>query len=346
MSEKDEYVPDTHIGMYSLFRTPENTSVYMSESLCQSIRHKTYTETLELFKKYDSPDYRLFFNYNGEALVKLGKNYFATHDKIAPIAELIECFTISIKLDDVWAYSISYGLDKLVLKSYLDCLRNGEDFWKAPPISVMKRKKVEAAKRDFILFGEEEIKMDYWSSIHMPRNPLYHRFLDWCHIQNIEPHEGMLMAIDCLLNAIPAGNLASMTDYDQIGELDIPIYAKPRTTSTLIKRTVQFSGKICSIADKIISRYNRDPKNVGKQIDFDLYCNNALHTLNQSMDLYYRDPELYEEELELKEAEEYNMKLLGQQNKELPKNVQRVINKAHKTNKIRRKKGKCKEQKE
>lgn len=328
LSEKDEYVPDTHIGMYSLFRTPKNTSVFMSESLCQSIRHKTYLETLELFKKYDSPDYRLFFTYNAEALTKLGKNYFATHNKIAPIAELVECFTESVKVDNVWAYAVSYGLDKLVLKQYLDCLREGKDFWESPPISVIKRKKVEAMKRDFVLFGEEEIKMDYWSSIHMPRNPLYHRFLDWCKIQNLEPHEGMLMAIDCLLNAVPPNSLKQLTEYDRLDELDVPIYAKPRENSNIYCRQVVFSGKLCRVADSIIERYNRDPKNTAKRIDFDLYCNNALHKLNQSMDLYYRDPELYEEMLDLQEAETYNKRLMEANKDKMPARAQKVLNKA------------------
>lgn len=343
LSEKDEYVPNTHIGMYSLFRTPENTSVYINESLCQSIRYKTYAETLELFKKYDSPDYRLFFTYNAEALTKLGKNYFATHDKIAPIAELVECFTESVKVNDVWAYAVSFGLDKLVLKTYLDCLRKGTDFWESPPISVMKRKKVEAMNRDFVLFDEDEVQMDYWSSIHMPRNPLYHRFLDWCKLQKIEPHEGMLMAIDCMLNAVPPSDLAQLTEYDKLGELDVPIYAKPRRSYNTIKRDVVFSGKLCGIADSIIERYNREPKNTGKRIDFDLYCNNALHLMNQSMDVYYRDPELYAEEVELKETEEYNRKLFGSSQVKLPQNVEKMLNKDKKKPAAKKRGKQCKE---
>lgn len=337
LSEKDEYVPDTHIGMYSLFRNPDNTSVYMSESLCQSIRYKTYAETLELFKKYESPDYRLFFTYNAEALTKLGKNYFATHNKLAPIAELIECFTKPIKVKEVWAYAVSYGLDKTVLKAYLDSLRKGEDFWEAPPISVMKRKKVEAEKRDFVLFDEDEVQMDYWNSIHMPRNPLYHRFLDWCKLQNLHPHEGMLMAIDCMLNALPPSDLAQLTEYDKLGELDVPIYAKPRDHSNVVRRNVVFSGKLYSIADAIIQRYNREPKNISKKIDFDLYCNNALHMLNQSMDVYYRDPELYEEQVALQEAEEYNKRLFGSIEKpKLPEKVEQALKPKQETKKRRR----------
>lgn len=325
LSEKDEYVPSTHIGMYSLFRNPDNTTVYMSESLCQSIRYKTYSETLELFKKYESHDYRLFFTYNAEALTKLGKNYFSTHDKIAPIAELVECFTKSIKVKDVWAYAVCYGIDKLVLKTYLECLRTGKDFWESPPISVIKRKKTEAKKRDFILFNSDEIQMDYWNSIHMPRNSLYHRFLDWCKLQKLEPYEGMLMAIECMMDTLPPTELAALTEYDRLGDLDVPIYAKPRNHLNMVKREVMFSGKLHQIAESIIERYNREPKNTAKRIDFDLYCNNALHMLNQSMDVYYRDPELYEEQLALEEAEQYNQKLFALDKPTLPDRVEKLI---------------------
>lgn len=311
LTEKDEYVPATHVGMYSLFRNPENTSVYMSESVCQSIRYKTYTKTMELFKKYQTPSFCTFFNYNSDILTALGVNYFATSDKFAPIAELVECFPQKVETDSVPAQAISFGIDKIVLKEYLKSLHDGTDFWSSPPISVMKRKKLQQQKRDFIMFDGDDTQLDYWSSIHMPRNPLYHRFLDWCKLQGIESYEGMLMAIEMLLYAYPLEDLKDLTEYDYIDELDVPLYAKPRELSKKIERTVIFSGQICSLADKIIERYNREPKNIAKRIDFDLYCNNALYLLNQNMDIEYRDPALYDETAMMDESEAYNKELLA-----------------------------------
>lgn len=310
LSEKDEYVPSTHIGMYSLFRNPENTSVYMSESRCQSMRYKTYSKTMELFKKYRTLSFCTFFNYNADILTKLGVNYFATHDKFAPIAELVESFPHKIETTPVPSQAISFGIDRMVLKSYLESLRKGTNFWTAPPISVIKRKKVQLEKRDFVLFDEEETKMDYWKSIHMPRNPLYNRFLDWCEIQGIQAHEGMLMAIDELLKSHPADGLKDLTEYDYIAELDVPLYAKPRERSKRVEMPVEFSGKLYSEAEAIIERYNREPKNSAKKINFDVYCNNALFLMNSNMDLQYRNPNLYDEETMLGEAESYNMELL------------------------------------
>lgn len=313
LSEKDEYVPATHVGMYSLFRNPQNTSVYMSEAWCQSIRWKTYTKTIELFKKYQSPSFCTFFNYNADILTRLGANYFSTHDKFAPIAELVECFPHQTETDGLPAQAISFCIEKIVLKAYLDSLRDGTDFWANPPISVMKRKKLQQQKRDFIMYDAEDTKLDYWNSIHMPRNPLYHRFLDWCKLQGIESSEGMLMAIECLLNAHPLEGLKDLTEYDYIDELDVPLYAKPRELSKRVQRTVTLSGQICALADSIIERYNREPKNIARRIDFDLYANNALHLLNQNMDLEYRDPELYEEQVMAEEADAYNTKLIARE---------------------------------
>lgn len=316
LSEKDEYVPSTHLGMYSLFRNPENKSVYMSESWCQSIRHKTYTSVMELFKKYKTPSFCTFFNYNTDILTKLGVNYFETHNKFAPIAELVEAFPHQTETNSVPAQAISFGIEKLTLKKYLESLRNGTDFWMDPPISVIKRKKLQQEKRDFIMFGEEATQMNYWQRIHMPQNPLYKQFVDWCRLQHLRLAEGMLMAIECLLQARPAEGLKDITEYDYIDELDVPLYAKPRESASRIKREVLLSGKICAIADKIIERYNRDPKNIAKRIDFNLYCNNALHLLNQNMDLQYRDPTVYEEKVMLDETEAYNNKLLELSNGE------------------------------
>lgn len=317
LSEKDEYVPASHVGMYSLFRNPDNSSVYMSEANCQSIRRKTYNSTMELFHKYESPNYCDFFNYNTDILTKLGRNYFSAQDKFAPIAELVECFAEKVSiLNSTPAIAISYGIEKVTLKYYLESFRKKTDFWSRPPASVVKRKKLEAKKRDFIIFDETEMQMDYLNSIHLPRNPLYHRFLDWCRLQGLEAYEGMQMAMECLLDTHPAEELQDITEYDYISELDVPLYAKPRGVAKKVERTVVFSGKLCALSEKIIERYNRDPENAAKRIDFDLYCNNALHMLNQSMDLQYRDPDLYAEEIEFEEAKRYNTALVKQEERE------------------------------
>lgn len=316
LSEKDEYVPNTHVGMYSLFRNPENKSIYMSESQCQSIRQKTYKNVMELFKRYETPSFCTFFNYNADILTKLGVNYFSTHNKIAPIAELVESFPYQVETDSVPAQAISFGIEKLTLKKYLESVRNGTDFWMNPPISVVKRKKLQQEKRDFIMFGEEPVKMDYWKTVYMPRNPLFHQFIDWCRLQHLRLAEGMLMAIECLLKDRPAEGLKDITEYDYIDELDVPLYAKPRESSKRVRRDVLLSGKICAIADKIIERYNRDPQNIAKRMDFNLYCNNALHLLNQNMDLKYTDPTVYEESVMLGEVESYNDKLLKSMDKD------------------------------
>lgn len=310
LSEQDEYVPSTHLGMYSLFRNPNNKSVYMSEARCQAIRYKTYNSVMDLYRKYKSLSYCTFFNYNTDILTKLGVNYFETHDKFAPIAELVEAFPEKIEKDDFTGTAISFGIDKITLKTYLNCLRKGTDFWGDPPIAVMKRKKLQAKNRDFIMFGSDDTKIDYWKSIHMPRNPLYSQFLDWCELQELRPYEGMLMAIELLLNAHPADGLKDVTEYDYIDELDIPLYAKTRKRSKKINCEVSLSSQIYALAEQIIERYNRDPKNIAHRIDFDLYCNNALHILNQNMDLQYRDPTIYEEKVMTDEIETYNNSIL------------------------------------
>lgn len=311
LSEKDEYVPTTHVGLYSLFRNPQNKAVFMSEQICQSIRTKTYDAVMELFRTYEScNNFCDFFNYNTKAITEIGRNYFTTNDKFAPIAELVEMFPYQVDTGNVPAIAISFGIEKLTLKLFIQSLRDGTDFWEDPPAYVKKRKKETDSKKDFIMFGTEKVKIDAKYSIYMPKNPLYQQFLDWCKIQDIEPYEGMLMAIDYMMEKHPADELEPVAMYDKFKEIDLPIYAKPKRNTKKTERTVVLSGVLCSIADKIIERFNRDPKNISKRVDFDLYCNNALHLMNESMPLEYRDPDLYDETVQLEQVGKYNNNLL------------------------------------
>lgn len=68
LSEKDEYIPETHIGMYSLVRNEKNKSVYMGEMSCQKVREKTFNGVLEIFRKYGSSSFADLWNYNIAAI--------------------------------------------------------------------------------------------------------------------------------------------------------------------------------------------------------------------------------------------------------------------------------------
>lgn len=57
LSERDEYVPSSHIGMYSLLRNPKNKGIFMGEKRVEKARNETFDGVFRLYRKYGSPDF-------------------------------------------------------------------------------------------------------------------------------------------------------------------------------------------------------------------------------------------------------------------------------------------------
>lgn len=301
LSARDEYIPKTHIGMYSIFRNPRNKNVYMSEKHCQAIRQKTFNGVLNLYKKYGSPDFADFFNYNNHVICEIGLNHFANHPKIAPVVSLIECFQCERVINghyDIKKMIISFAINRELLFQYFE----------TGNVPIIERKK---KSRDLILFGEEQIKVDTVHSVPVERNALYRKFDDWCALQGVDMQEGISMALEALFERYPIDSLKDTAAYDFLTEFDKPLFARPKYNPDKVERRVEFSGTICELSDKIIERYNRDPVNLTKKIDFNTYVNNALYLLNSNMDLKYQDPELYKEKLDTEEFIRYNTRQGG-----------------------------------
>lgn len=297
LSEKDEFVPKTHIGMYSIFRNPKNKNVYMSEAHCQKIRLDTFNSILNLFRKYGSPDFADLFNYNINTFTEIGLNHFARHPKIAPVAQVIECFTYSPNRNSV--RRVSFGISKKVLAYYFET--------RCVPVIYRNKEKT----RDFVLYGAEELKLGSDTSVKVDRTALYRRFVDWCTLQGIDQQEGLLMAFELLLNAYPLTDLLPTSEYDLLTEFDKPLFAKRKgVRKGTTTKNVEISNNICALAEDIIARYNRDVDNLTKKIDFDTYINNAIYMLNNNIDLKYQDPELYQEKLETERMIKYTKEQL------------------------------------
>lgn len=299
LSEKDEYVPATHIGMYSILRDPKNKNVYLDEEHCQKLRSGTYEGLLEIYKKYGSPDLADLFNCSPiDMLADTGLNHFAFHPNIAPVACLIECFETEIK----GCLFISFGIDKKRLAEYFK--NKDKPGFKAEEL----RKECENPQsQEKLLFGEEEICLDDHTSVKIERNALYRRFEHWCALQDMDMTTGLFTALQALVEVYPVDGLMELDEYDVITEFDQALFKKPKRREKTIERNMKISGSVYATSNKIIARYNRDPANLARaNMSFDDYTNNALHLLNKSMDLKYQDPELYMELRQIERAEEYN----------------------------------------
>lgn len=300
LSEKDEYIPKTHIGMYSIFRNPKNENVYMGEDQCQNVRKKTFNSVLAVFKEYNSPDYADLWNYNISAINDCGYNYFITNPKIAPIGDLIECFEEIVetnsgrgKLQGGKVLYVSFGINKELLMQYFknadEAKKNGTE------IKIPKLKPPPPKSREAVLFGKETFTRKDGGGVVIERNAIYNRFEHWCKLQGIGQGEGLLMALETLFKCYPVNELHELAYYNVVTEFDSLVF-RPKIEKGTEEVTTNLSKVIYGKTKEIIVRYNLDPDNLPKgNMTLDTYINNALYLLNSKMPMKYQDPDFVKE---------------------------------------------------
>ncbi len=310
LSEKDEYIPKTHIGMYSLIRNEKNQAIYMGEEQCQNVRKKTFNSVLAIFREYGSPDYADLWNYNISVINDCGLNYFINNPKIAPLADLIECFEEVVetnkgkaRINGNKSLYISFGINKALLVQYF---KNVDEANKTgTEVRIPKLRPPKPKSRESVLFGEETFTKKDGNTIEIPRNAIYNRFEHWCKLQGIGETEGFLMALETLFKCYPVDGLQESKYYNIITELDRMAFM-PRLEKGEEEVPVTLSKVIYGKAKEIIARYNLDPDNLSKgQMTFDTYANNALYLLNSKMPLKYSDPDFVKEKEDTERMEEY-----------------------------------------
>lgn len=300
LSNQDEYCPKTHYPMYKILRNQKNTNVYMSEESCQKMRMETYQNVYTLYNKYGGPDFADFFNVNREEINELALNAFAKHIKLAPVSGLIECFSTEYRLKSNGRKrkAISFGINKVLLRKYFENVKKAEETGK--PVVIPKLKRAPQKDKNIVIFGESTIKLDRGQEVKIERNALYNQFQHWCLLNGVSEKEGVLMALECLIQDYPITGLDEVGEYRVVTEFDRYSYIRPNQEQPE-QRKINFDGQILALAEKIIERYNLDTENITKPfMELDTYVNNAVHLLNSNMDLKYRDPEL---DLERKQLE-------------------------------------------
>lgn len=306
LSEQDETVPDSHIGMYALFSNKKDPAVYMSEKQRQKIRSDTFLAVKKIYDKYGSPDYADFWNYNLDAINQLGLNKFANHAKIAPVCGIIECFEqkVKTKTNGKPRNIISFGINIKRLTDYLFELKRyklGAGPFPAPPELPADQKKSEEA----VMFGTARLGLGDGAGIPIAKNALYYQFVHWCTLNNVTRKQGALMALEYFIQGHPTEGLKDIEEYRVNTEFTKTLEAPTAIEDGERKMTVKIQAPIFSVAKGIIRRYNSDIANITKEtLTFDGYVNNALHLINQHMPLKYRDPEAAAEQEKIQQMKE------------------------------------------
>lgn len=235
LSERDEFVPESHIGMYSLLRNPKNKGVFMGEARVCKVREETFGSVLKLYRKYGSPDFADFYNRNAEVITEIGMNHFSYNQKLLPIADMIECFLCKTENGSL----ASFGISKQILRSYLISLKDKTPFDRDLYKTFLANPPNKNKSRDFIIFGADKIDLFDGNTVSVDKNALYRRFCDWCELQGVEKQEGVMMALESLLEAYPLEAVKENTDYDFLTNLMFLSFINPK------KRLIKWKEKFC-----------------------------------------------------------------------------------------------------
>lgn len=304
LSNRDEDVPPTHFGIFYLLRNKKDPVLFMSEYQCQKLRKDAFDTVYELYKKYGTPDFANFWNYNIDTFIDVGLNKFCSNARLAPVAGIIECFEKKTKLvtNDKWRYVISFGISKKRLSDFVQsAIRAKKAGIKiAPPRIIQKYPK----SRDFIFFGD--IGLNTGKNVErIDRNAVYNQFCDWCRVSGTTHKNAITTALKEFVENHPLDEVGELQDYDVITDLDKIVFAKRRDKAIKEAVRLDIDADVFDLAKQIIWLYNRDVDNLGKPtLDLHTYVTNALHLLNRNMDLKYRDPELYERKKQIEKMEE------------------------------------------
>ena len=277
------------------------------------MRKETYSNVLKLYNKYGSKDFDAFYNVHAEEIVALGLNRFVMHDKLAPIAHLVECFQSKWRSERTKKLrrAISFAIRWDILEAYGKAVQEARDNGTKLVLPELPRNGKEPSK-SLAIFGSASIEInDGEKHVLKPeRNALYNQFVDWCKADGVSVPQGLMQAMDLLIQQRPHEEVKEIEHYRIVTEFDRQIMIP--TTMADQEKYIKVNGELYAKTMDIIRRYNADPRNLVKgNISFSVYCNNALVTQNSKAPLKYRDPDAYEQMLKAKEADDYNRKVAG-----------------------------------
>lgn len=315
--DTEDFIPkhllDTHVGITALMQNKELPEWRMRKDAIEKMRRETYSNVLKLYNKYGSKDFDAFYNVHAEEILALGLNRFVMHDKIAPIAHLIECFQTKWTSPNTHKKRrvISFGIRWDILEAYGKAVQEARDNGTKLVLPELPRNGQEPRK-SLAIFGSAAVEINDGEK-HMlkpERNALYNQFVAWCKADGISVPQGLMQAMDLIIQQRPHEEVKEIEQYRIVTEFDRQIMIP--TTMSDQEKYIKVNGELYAKTMDIIRRYNADPRNLAKgNISFSVYCNNALVTQNSKAPLKYRDPDAYEQMLRAKEADEYNRKVAG-----------------------------------
>ena len=224
LTRSDEYIPtNTHIGITDLMQSKELPEWRMRKDMIEKMRKETYSNVLKLYNKYGSKDFDAFYNVHADEICALGLNRFVMHDKIAPIAHLIECFQSKWRSEHTKKIrrAISFAIRLDVLEAYGKAVQESRDNGTKLVLPELPRNGREPRK-SFAIFGSADIEInDGEKHVLKPeRNALYNQFVAWCKADGISVPQGLMKAMDLIIQQRPHEEVKPIEQYRIVTEFD------------------------------------------------------------------------------------------------------------------------------
>lgn len=303
LSKYDNYVPDTHIGMYTFFGMYAKSIRLdgfqrLPETRVQLMREKSFNELAYFKKQYGSPSVGDLWNYNIDALTRLGCNYFATVDFMKPIAHLIQCFE-----KPMYYYKskrcnfISFGISKELVERYQHNLQVARET--GQPVVLPTITPREPKSREEIIFGTDTIHFTKEDDVTIDWHILYTRFKHLCLAKKRNTRDVLREAVK---EYVENHNVKSLNDLDWYGtttDIDRILFQRQDIRQRR-EKTIVMPRTLENETQAILRSYNMKS---ARQITFDDYVANALFSLNKNMKVKYGDPYLREESRQLTEQQ-------------------------------------------
>lgn len=327
LSEKDQGVPDSYISLTDFFMNPEYALPgYSKEEWAlgfktfDEMRKKTFRNAKRLFLKTAANSFASFWNGNIDALNESQINEFSKLSSFRDLCGFMIAFE-TIKTSVINKRNnryISFGISKSNYNIYKYTLelsiKRGEVATKFNLSDSHKRRlnDLYMAPKVAIYFDGEKRRDQY--SVTVDKIDLYHQFEFWCRTNGKTRKQGIYEAIQVLLKQCPLGPNKGENSNVSVDEISSLTYVINSRETGKQSASINIPASIYDDANKIIRRYNNDPQNVTKdKLNFSMYVAQAVAAFNKRVPLKYSDPIAYQNYLEIKEAEQYNNKILGKE---------------------------------
>lgn len=325
LSERDEYVPNDYLSITQIFTDgqcalPGFTADEwcIGEKALKKMRQKTFNNIKVRFKTSNAEFFNRYWNSNLDVINSLGLNEFARLSFFSELASVMIAFEERVATKTGTKKKIiSFGIKKSLYRKYYDNLKNALETSTEPyAIYLFDRKK---NSRGNMACNQVETVMRFKCAdgknrhIELTKNDVFCAFEIWCNAKGCTKKDGVYQAMQLIMREHPIAGQNETESFRKKTDLEneeiVVQYTGNERYKTLIAKIDE------SMAEKvkeIILRYNLDPDNLAKnnKLTQNDFLKQAIAYFIKHLPLKYTDAESYKEYMRIKQADEYNTRLM------------------------------------